>query len=92
MDKYIVRPDDDDDDEGEGPRHTYYQSEKILGKLYRAVNEQRIWAENIKITDTEDVNFWETFLHGVEAKMVNELGGDLNWSHRRDEAERIRHA
>ncbi|KAK0710786.1 RNA dependent RNA polymerase-domain-containing protein [Lasiosphaeris hirsuta] len=91
MDEYIVQNDDDDVDEG--PQHKYYASQKLLGKLYRAVDEQRIWADNIRITPSGDASFWDRLLNKFNTEIVKTLGGGaIDWEHRRNEAERIRHA
>ncbi|ATY61703.1 RNA dependent RNA polymerase [Cordyceps militaris] len=40
-----VDEDEDEGDDGFGrPRHRYHKSEKILGELYRAVDEKSLWA------------------------------------------------
>ncbi|KAK3356793.1 RNA dependent RNA polymerase-domain-containing protein [Lasiosphaeria hispida] len=91
MDEYIAQNDDDDVDEG--PRHKYYASKKLLGKLYRAVDEQRIWADNIKITPSGDASFWDRLLTKFDLEVVETLGDvTIDWEHRRNDAERIRHA
>jgi hypothetical protein len=91
MAPYIV-PNEDDDEEG--PNHIYYKSEKLLGVLYRAIDERKIWAENIRRNNAQYDNssgFWETLVLAVKAR-VSEYFGDLEWSHRWAQAERIRHA
>ncbi|KAJ4288800.1 hypothetical protein N0V88_007127 [Collariella sp. IMI 366227] len=51
---------EDDEDSEEGPRHRFYASEKILGELYRSVDEQRIWATDIKmVIAAEGLSFWD---------------------------------
>lgn len=59
----------DDEDENKAPRYDYYESEKILGKLYRAIDEKKIWHENVKIHtphSDDSRNMWRDFLLRVE--------------------------
>lgn len=92
MDKYMTQQDgDDDDDSEEGPRHQFYTSERILGQLYRAVDEQKIWAEDIKMQVSHEAPpFWDQLLAGL-LQRVNTIG-PVEWRHRSGEAQRIRHA
>ena len=39
---------EDDEDDNTGPNYGYYKSEKILGKLFRAIDEKRIWRDDIR--------------------------------------------
>lgn len=42
-------PVDDGDDDDETPdRNSYYESTNLLGKLYRAIDERRIWEKDIQ--------------------------------------------
>jgi hypothetical protein len=89
LEENTVQSDNPDDDDG--PRHKYYKSEKLLGKLYRAVDEKKIWFEDIKATvPTGDASFWEQFIAYAQAEC--KAMGKLNWLDRQEEAERIRHA
>ena len=89
MDDYIAQ-DQDGDDDAEGPRHMYYASEKLLGKLYRAIDERRIWIRDIKRAASDGAHFWEG-LRDVFQQQADILGG-IRWQHRKENAERIRHA
>ena len=42
MDELVVQDEEDGEDDAEGPRYKYYKSEKILGKLFRVVDERKI--------------------------------------------------
>lgn len=64
LDEYVLESAPDEDEEAfENPRHQYYRSEKILGKLYRAVNEQEIWNEQIyRSRARRPTSFWSQYL------------------------------
>ncbi|KAK4149994.1 RNA dependent RNA polymerase-domain-containing protein [Chaetomidium leptoderma] len=92
MDEHIApRDNEDDEDNDEGPRHRYYASDKILGQLYRAVDEQNIWAHDIRMaTKTGGPSFWDQLLMALKER-VSTIG-PVEWEHRSDEAHSIRHA
>ncbi|KAG7285624.1 hypothetical protein NEMBOFW57_010253 [Staphylotrichum longicolle] len=92
MDQSLAPRDDEDEDDDEGgPRHSFYASEKILGKLYRAVDEQKIWAEDIRMTVMiEGPSVWEELLAALTERAS--AIGPLEWQHRLEEAHGIRHA
>lgn len=80
-----------DPDDEDGPRHEYYKSDKILGKLYRSVDEKKIWYEDIKtVAHDGGPSFWNEFIVSAQDECAN--FGTVEWSRRREEAERIRHA
>ena len=82
---------DEDDDEA-GPRYEYYKSDKLLGQLYRAVDEGKIWLEDIHTekTVTSGPSFWDQLLlHATDR--CNEIGCS-GWKERLEEARRIRSA
>ena len=90
MDNYIFQTAYDEDEDTE-PRRRYYRSEKLLGKLYRAVDERKIWHENVqfkRIPGKE--SFWEEFLRSVTKRC--EAIGPIIWMHQREQAGRIRAA
>ncbi|KAL2262909.1 hypothetical protein VTK26DRAFT_9050 [Humicola hyalothermophila] len=93
LDQHTVREDggDDDDDAGdEGPRHRYYYSDKILGRLFRSVDEQKIWSEDIKmVIDAGSASFWDEFLAHIHHRVRSSIG-EVEWQHRTGEAHRIR--
>ena len=71
-------------------RHRYHRSEKILGRLYREVDERKIWSENIqKKVKTDGPAFWEEFLNAAGAKLRG-LGLALDFTKRLDDAWKIR--
>ncbi|KAK4183734.1 RNA dependent RNA polymerase-domain-containing protein [Podospora australis] len=91
LDEHLAQDDNADDEGNEGPKYRYYLSEKILGQLYRAVDEHRIWNEDIKMTvPSGGSSFWEEFRTALDARVA--AIGVLNWRRRSEEAQRIRHA
>ncbi|KAK0651077.1 RNA dependent RNA polymerase-domain-containing protein [Cercophora newfieldiana] len=92
MDK-LVAQDEDDDDDAEGPRYKYYASEKILGKLFRTVDERKIWDEDIKWSAPgrgKEGGFWVRLTLAMESSAYLAGFGKLNWGSKREEAERLR--
>ena len=43
LDQYVLPATNDEDEDDSEPRRKYYKSEKVLGKLYRAIDERKIW-------------------------------------------------
>lgn len=83
----------EDDDEGSGPRYAYYRSEKLLGHLYRAVDERKIWEEDVKAVTRStrgSQSFWKEFLAFAESEC--ERFGGAQWKTYSEEAERLKHA
>lgn len=86
-----VVPAKSDEDEGIGPPHKYYKSEKLLGKLYRAVDERRIWYEDVRIDRKSSLlSFWDEFIYTM-TKVCNTFG-PVRWTHRVGEARLLRSA
>ncbi|KAI5860371.1 RdRP-domain-containing protein [Durotheca rogersii] len=82
-------PEDDEDDNT--PRFRYYKSTKILGKLYRAIDEKKIWREDIRRKvplSTKPV--WDLLTRQI-LKKCRELGG-VNWQPAVEEATHLRQA
>lgn len=88
MDKYIAQ-DENDEEDGEGPRHRFYESKKLLGRLYRAVEEDKIWNEEIKTVINGAEDFWETLVPALHDR-AREIG-EIKWQRRVPEAESLRH-
>lgn len=87
LEEQYLKPDNDDDDDT--PRYKYYASKKVLGKLYRAVDETKIWTRDIKLEVLSDgPSFWDE----LERSLLKRIGtiGEVRWKHRLDEARRIR--
>jgi len=86
-----LSPDYDSDDEYESGsvKYQHYRSEKILGKLYRAIDEKRIWAEDIRLHEVSKngSSVWEEFLARATAQC--QRYGVL-WKNRTTEARQLR--
>jgi hypothetical protein len=80
-----------DEDDDTGPRHRYYKSDKILGKLYSAIDEKEIWRDDIHlIVNRFGPSLWdELFVH---IKRQCEDLGNVYWERALDEARSIRQA
>ncbi|KAK4031981.1 RNA dependent RNA polymerase-domain-containing protein [Parachaetomium inaequale] len=92
LDEHVASQDRDyDDDDQDGPRHRYYASDKILGQLYRAVEERKIWAEDIRLTvNAGGPSFWDQLLIALKERVGNI--DPIEWQHRSQEAYGILHA
>ncbi|GKZ35522.1 hypothetical protein AbraIFM66950_006184 [Aspergillus brasiliensis] len=88
LEEYVIQAAYDADDDLE-PLHRYYKSEKILGKLYRGVDEQQIWQDDVqsKVRPNED-EFWNEFLWSSQERC--DKTGKLSWERWLDEARHIR--
>ncbi|RAL03916.1 RNA dependent RNA polymerase [Aspergillus ibericus CBS 121593] len=88
LDQYVIQAAYDEDDDAEPPRK-YYRSENILGKLYRAIDERKIWYDDVhsKVLTNED-EFWNEFLWSTHER-CNKIG-PISWERWLDEARRIR--
>ncbi|KAI5458153.1 RNA dependent RNA polymerase-domain-containing protein [Mariannaea sp. PMI_226] len=89
---HILDSDDDEDADHilAGGKHKFYRSEKVLGHLYRNVDEKKIWHENIKIgIATAGPSVWDQLLTAVEAK-VKEYDLDIDWNRKSEEAWKLR--
>ncbi|KAL1600457.1 hypothetical protein SLS60_006843 [Paraconiothyrium brasiliense] len=80
-----------DEDDNLGPQHLYYRSEKINGLLFDAIDERRIWYEDIKGNSKTDGAVWTDFLAQTKRECKMKLGA-VHWEHLREEALSIRHA
>ncbi|KAK9773406.1 putative RNA dependent RNA polymerase-domain-containing protein [Seiridium cardinale] len=82
---------DADEEEDTGPRYRYYLSDKILGQLYRAIDERKIWNENVKINrkKADGSQVWNSFISYVTEECEAKLGG-ATWAHCVEDAWNIR--
>ena len=91
LDQYVVRK-AHDDDEDDKPQHKFYKSDKILGRLYRAIDEREVWHENVRrLPYTSSVSFWDDFIRSCVVH-CRDLGVPVRWSHRAEEAKGLRDA
>ncbi|KAI1337354.1 RdRP-domain-containing protein [Xylariaceae sp. FL0016] len=80
-----------DEDDEIGPKYRYYESIKVLGKLYRAIDEKKIWKDNIHIPINHfGKSIWDEVLLYVLNK-CQELG-KVDWKSALGEARSIRQA
>ena len=70
---------DDDDDDNSGPKYLYYRSDKVLGQLYRAINEKKIWYEKIKVPVNHDVSVLDGLFSFITSECASKLGG-IGWT------------
>ncbi|KAF6787912.1 RNA-dependent RNA polymerase, partial [Colletotrichum sojae] len=81
----------DDDEDMAGPNHQYYRSEKILGTLYRNVDEKQIWDEDIsRVVSKRGPSVWDQFVGLMERKIEDYTHGTVSWKTRRADAKRLR--
>lgn len=89
----VLEPEgDDDDEENNGPRFKYYESDKILGLLYRAIDEKRIWHESVRVNTkrTAGPPIWNALISLIESECSETLGGEVDWKQYEAEALKIR--
>ncbi|KAI1135814.1 RdRP-domain-containing protein [Hypoxylon sp. FL0543] len=85
------RPELEDEDDESGPRHHYYKSDKVLGTLYRAIDEKKIWKKDIhKPVSSHGASVWEQLLEHTKNQSL-ELGL-FDWHSVLEDARRIREA
>ncbi|KAL6232980.1 hypothetical protein BDW75DRAFT_246854 [Aspergillus navahoensis] len=88
--RYVLPYPDDDIDSG--PVHKYYQSEKILGKLYRAIDEYEIWREDIRTTiKPNPTATWNKIIDSLTERCIA-LGASVNWKDHVETARQLRSA
>ncbi|KAL4942182.1 hypothetical protein BDV06DRAFT_212071 [Aspergillus oleicola] len=72
-----IHPYPEDDDSG--PVHKYYRSEKILGKLYRAIDEHKIWSQEIRSGTAPNPNSaWKKLIDSLTARCIA-FGASVDW-------------
>ena len=81
---------DNDDDEDGGPApYRYYESDKILGKLYRAIDERKIFQE-IQTRVRMDGGLDSSTLMSAVWDNVKERCRLIQWEHKTEWARHIR--
>ncbi|PHH69909.1 hypothetical protein CDD83_5583 [Cordyceps sp. RAO-2017] len=82
----------DEDDDGMGSaRHRYHRSAKILGRLYRGVDEKKIWDRDIhRAVNTDGPSVWDQFTGRMQAELEG-LGIALDYARHADDARKLRH-
>jgi hypothetical protein len=93
LDQYIKEeaPDEKEDQYGR-QRHVFYRSEKLLGELYRAIDEQKIWHEDVqtKVPNTNCPSFWDDFFIKTRPRYEAIVGEPRGWVDRLETAREIR--
>ncbi|KAI0432670.1 RNA dependent RNA polymerase-domain-containing protein [Xylaria sp. FL1042] len=88
----VVVSADADEDDDTGPKHKFYKSEKMLGKLYRAIDEKRIWKDDIHLTVNRfGPSLWDEIIAYIRRQCEAKLE-PINWKEAMDEAHSIRQA
>ena len=88
MDPYIVRAIQDEDEDMQ-PQNKFYKSGKLLGKLYRRVDEREIWHGSVRQRGyVSPMSFWDNFIRSCVVR-CRDLGVPVKWSHRSEEAKGI---
>ena len=82
--------DDDDIDSVGRAKYRYYKSVKILGRLYRNIDEKKIWNQNIHLNINMDgPSVWDQLLGLVEVQ-IGEYDLDIVHSRKTKGAWKIR--
>jgi hypothetical protein len=85
-----ISPDSGDEDDDDGwTKYKYYHSDKVLGKLYRSVDERKIWYEDIRNVHKGGASFWDEFLSMVN-KRVGEIDPSISWAAQMANAKHVR--
>lgn len=93
---FLPEANNDDDEEGDDgmgpPRYKYHLSEKVLGRLFRAVDERSIWKHDIEREPTlSGANMWWEILLYVRRRInALGLGPFLDYERRMDHAWKLR--
>ncbi|KAK5629284.1 hypothetical protein RRF57_005000 [Xylaria bambusicola] len=83
---------DADEDDDTGPKHQFYKSDKILGELYRAIQEKKIWKDDIHLPRNRfGPSLWDEIIVYIQKQCDNNLG-HVDWKGAKDDAQRIRQA
>lgn len=92
LDEHIYEPAaDEEEDQYSARRHKYYKSEKLLGRLYRAIDEQKIWYDEVKSKiRPHGASFWDGFLSAVKPRYEAVVSDPTEYVHRLQTARDIR--
>ncbi|KAI0420341.1 RNA dependent RNA polymerase-domain-containing protein [Xylaria grammica] len=88
----IVPSAEADEDDDSGPKHKFYKSDKVLGKLYRAIDEKKIWKDDIHLNINRFGPYlWDELMVHIIRQCEKNLG-HVEWRGALDEAKSIRQA
>ncbi|KAH9893857.1 rna-dependent rna polymerase [Xylariomycetidae sp. FL2044] len=93
FDAEMYTDDQDDDDEDLGPkRYAYYESQKVLGHLYRAIDETKIWHEDVHIDrrKQQGIGVWDSLIRYAQKISRSYSVGEIHWRKFVDDAWDIR--
>ncbi|KAK5997775.1 putative RNA-dependent RNA polymerase 1-like protein [Cladobotryum mycophilum] len=94
IDYILDREDDEDEEDGMGTvKHRFHKSEKILGRLYRGVDERKIWNEEIhRPVNMDGPTVWEQLIGRVMTALDDHGYGpdDIIYQRRIEDAWKIR--
>ncbi|KAF2963850.1 hypothetical protein GQX73_g9725 [Xylaria multiplex] len=83
---------EEDEDDDTGPKHQFYKSDKVLGKLYRAIDEKRIWRDDIHLnTNRFGPYLWDELMVYITRQCEKNFG-HVDWRSSLSEAQSIRQA
>jgi hypothetical protein len=84
-------PDNAGDEDDDFTRYRYYESDKILGKLYRAIDEREIFSEIQERARTDGGDHNSTVIYAVW-EHVKQKCRLIQWQHKKEWARGIRDA
>jgi hypothetical protein len=86
----IIEDDDEEEDDMRSSKPKYHKSEKILGRLYRSVDENKVWKVDIqKIVNAVPTTMWFDLMQIVEEDFRSK-GLTIDYRRQLDAAWRIR--
>ena len=87
----LPEQEDEDEDEDDAPSHKYYLSKRILGVLFRAVNEKKIWEQEIcQPVPQSETTIWDRFRSLMRDKITSLDITDFDFDGHRDKALQLR--
>lgn len=91
LNDYVLEPaSDEEEDQYSGPRHVYYRSDKLLGRLYRAINEQKIWHEDVKSKVRPLRSFWDGLIDLIRPRYEAIVDDPSGWASHLETGREIR--
>ncbi|SPO03628.1 related to RNA-directed RNA polymerase (RdRP) [Cephalotrichum gorgonifer] len=87
---FLDHNDTKEDEEEAAPEYMYYKSEKILGKLYRSVDEKDIWSTVHRTVPKDTPSIWDQLLGVVDEELARlRLAGLVMWEDKVENARNI---
>lgn len=85
----ILDEGEDQDLSGDFPKHKYYESDKVLGKLFRNIDERKIFKQIKSHSAAYESPLNTTVIHKVWSYVKHSCYG-FQWDHLLEEARNIR--